>query len=109
MLNVKPPLKLYKNSFRGLSIFYGNSYYLGVNFQKRLKKFIFSKVKDQTITDDILQEVFIKIHLQKETLQKKDRLKSWLFTITNNTINDYFRKHKKELIPKKEPSNTPEK
>ncbi|WP_139959546.1 sigma-70 family RNA polymerase sigma factor [Flavicella sediminum] len=62
-------------------------------FSNSLLKFILSKVKNPTVADDILQEVFIKIHLQKETLQKKDRLKSWIFTICNNTINDYFRKH----------------
>lgn len=61
-------------------------------FSTALKKFILSKVKDETIADDILQEVFIKIHLKKNELQKKDRLKSWLFTIANNTTLDYFRK-----------------
>ncbi len=67
-------------------------------FSEALKKFIISKVKDETVAEDLLQEIFIKIHLKKETLQKKDRLKSWLFAIANNAINDYFKKHNKPKI-----------
>jgi RNA polymerase sigma-70 factor (ECF subfamily) len=67
-------------------------------FSDTLKKFILSKVKDEVITDDILQEVFIKIHLNKSKIQKKDRIKSWLFTIAKNTTSDYFRK-KDFIVP----------
>jgi RNA polymerase sigma-70 factor (ECF subfamily) len=67
-------------------------------FSEALKKFIISKVKDEVIAEDLLQEVFIKIHLHKNNLKKEDRLKSWLFTIANNTINDYFRKHNKTSL-----------
>jgi len=60
-------------------------------FSVALKKFIFSKVKDNTVADDILQEVFIKIHLHKNKIQKKESLKSWLFSIANHSTIDYFR------------------
>lgn len=65
-------------------------------FSLALKKFIFSKVKNETVAEDILQEVFIKIHLHKEELKEKKQLKSWLFSIANNTTIDYFRK--KEVV-----------
>lgn len=72
-------------------------------FSAALKKFITSKVKNETVADDILQEVFVKIHLKKHLLQKEAKLKSWLFTIANNCINDYFRLNSKmtphESIP----------
>lgn len=64
------------------------------DFSDRLYQFIFSKVKDEAIAKDLLQEVFIKIHLKKDTLKEKDKLKPWLFRIANNTILDYFRKNK---------------
>lgn len=66
------------------------------NFSLTLKNFILSKVKNETLAEDILQEVFIKIHLHKNELHKKDKLKSWLFSITNNAVNDHFRK--KDLV-----------
>lgn len=62
-----------------------------------LKYFILSKVKNEDITNDLLQETFIKAQLNLEALQDKSKLKSWLFTITRNTITDYFRKNPKEL------------
>lgn len=61
-------------------------------FSLALKKFIFSKVKNETVADDILQEVFIKIHIHKHELKEKKQLKSWLFSIANNATLDYFRK-----------------
>jgi RNA polymerase sigma-70 factor (ECF subfamily) len=79
------------------------------DFSSALHRFIVSKVKEETIADDILQEVFIKIHLKKHLLQKEVKLKSWLFTIANNSINDYFRKHKtasQEIIPISESDDT---
>lgn len=60
-------------------------------FSTALQKFIFSKVHNETVTEDILQEVFIKIHLHKNELQAKKQLKSWLFSIAHNTTIDYFR------------------
>ena len=46
------------------------------------------------MTNDILQEVFLKIHLNLTKLKDQSKLSSWIYQITRNTINDYFRKHK---------------
>ncbi len=56
-----------------------------------LKRFIISKVKDQTATDDILQDAFIKIHTKLHTLRDITKLKPWIFSITRNSIIDYFK------------------
>lgn len=64
-------------------------------FSNDLKQYIFSRVKDEESANDILQEVFIKIHLKLNSLQKRESLKSWLFSITHNTIMDFF--NKKEI------------
>lgn len=78
-----------------------NTEKIWTEFSLALKKFIFSKVKNEAVTDDILQEVFIKIHLHKNELKKKEQLKSWLFSIANNTTLDYFRK--KDLVLPNQP------
>ena len=64
-------------------------------FSESLKRFIISKVKNNDVANDLLQEVFIKIHLNIDSLQKQKSLKSWIFTITSNVINDYFKKIQK--------------
>ncbi len=82
---------------------YSNLFWMDTNiiwaeFSAALHRFIVNKVKNTAAADDLLQEVFVKIHLQKKTLQKKDRLKSWIYTIANNTVKDYFRKKQKEAV-----------
>jgi len=62
-----------------------------------IRYFILSKVKNPVITEDILQETFIKVHTKLSTLKDEDKLKSWLFSIARYTILDYFRANKQEL------------
>ena len=59
-----------------------------------IKYFIFSKVKDEVITEDLLQETFIKVHTKLNTLKEEDKLKSWVFSIARYTVLDYFRSKK---------------
>jgi RNA polymerase sigma-70 factor (ECF subfamily) len=63
-------------------------------FHKELFNFIHKRIKDKDITKDILQDVFIKIHLKLKTLNDKDKLASWVYQITRNSIFDYFKKQK---------------
>ncbi|HAW80683.1 MAG TPA: RNA polymerase subunit sigma-70, partial [Balneola sp.] len=63
-------------------------------FSDRIFGFILSKVNDEEVAKDILQEVFIKIHTKIDTLNERDSLSSWLFTVTRNTIYDYYRQKK---------------
>lgn len=67
------------------------------DFHKELEEFIFSRVKEREITNDILQDVFIKIQNNIGTLKDETKLSSWIYQITRNTINDYFRKLKYQI------------
>jgi RNA polymerase sigma-70 factor (ECF subfamily) len=60
-------------------------------YSEDLKRFIFSKVKEEAVTDDILQDSFIKIHTKLHTLKDLTKLKSWIFSIARNSILDYFK------------------
>ncbi|MGY6649781.1 sigma-70 family RNA polymerase sigma factor [Wenyingzhuangia sp. IMCC45574] len=62
-----------------------------------LKTFILSKTHDTTIAEDLLQDVFIKVHTKKEFLEKEESIKSWLFSIANRTVLDYFRSEAKKI------------
>jgi len=64
-------------------------------YSAKLFRFISSRVKDPAISKDLLQETFVSVHLKIESLLDENKLKSWLFSIANNTINDYYRKNKK--------------
>ncbi len=60
-------------------------------YRNNLRRFIQKRVTDKSVTDDILQDVFVKIHSGIKTLQDGTRLQSWLYQITRNTIIDYYR------------------
>lgn len=62
-----------------------------------LKYFIFSKTKNKTITDDLLQESFIKIHAKLNDLKDYTKLKAWVFSIARHTVYDYFKSDSKQL------------
>jgi RNA polymerase sigma-70 factor (ECF subfamily) len=66
-------------------------------FSEILKKYIYSKVKDKEVTKDLLQEVFVKIHLNSDKIKKTESLKSWVYTITHNVIIDYFKNQSKPI------------
>ena len=61
-------------------------------FSDKIKAFILKRVNDDTIADDVLQDVFIKIHTKIGSLKDETKLHSWIYQITRNTINDYYRK-----------------
>lgn len=62
------------------------------SFQARLRSFIQSRVADARAVDDILQDVFLKIHSRVDSLRDETRLESWIFQVTRNTIADHYRK-----------------
>jgi len=61
-------------------------------FHRELENFIYSKVKDKVISKDILQEVFIKIHLHQHSIKDQSKITAWIYQLTRNTIHDYYRK-----------------
>ena len=65
-----------------------------LNFGNKLKSFIKSKVQNETIAEDILQETFIKIHSNIDKLEDNTKIQAWVYQITRNVIADHFRKTK---------------
>jgi RNA polymerase sigma-70 factor (ECF subfamily) len=61
-----------------------------------LKGFIAKRVPDESTTDDILQDVFMRIHSHADTLKDVAKLQSWIYQITRNAIVDYYRSQKDE-------------
>jgi RNA polymerase sigma-70 factor (ECF subfamily) len=60
-------------------------------FGHRLRAFIARRVDSAADTDDILQEVFLRIHRHASAVERSERLTSWLFQVTRNAIADYYR------------------
>lgn len=61
------------------------------DFSLPLQQFIGRRVADRHSAEDILQDVFLKIHSRINTLHDEQRLCSWIYQIARNAIVDYYR------------------
>jgi RNA polymerase sigma-70 factor (ECF subfamily) len=56
-----------------------------------LRAFITKRVVNEVEADDILQEVFLRMHRGITSLKDRRRVVSWLYQIAYNVIVDYYR------------------
>ncbi|NVJ88387.1 MAG: sigma-70 family RNA polymerase sigma factor [Flavobacteriaceae bacterium] len=63
--------------------------------QQRLFSFIYNKVQDKDITEDIFQDTFIKVirTLKKGNYNEEGKFLPWVMRIAHNLVIDYFRKN----------------
>lgn len=66
-------------------------------FSQQLRGFISKRVSDPADAEDVLQDVFIKLHTRIDTLRESDRLAPWLYQIARNTIADYYRTRRQTM------------
>lgn len=67
------------------------------NTQKQLKSFVVKRVKDKSLAEDIVQDVFIKVHSNLAQLKDTGKITGWIFQIARNAISDHFRTQSKTV------------
>ena len=60
-------------------------------FNHRLRSFIRGRVSDEDTAEDILQQVFIRIHANMGALRDQGKLESWVYQIARHAIIDHYR------------------
>lgn len=68
---------------------------LWMEHQKELHNFVYKRVKDRDVANDISQEVLLKVYNFCNKRSGVKNVRSWLFQIAQNTIIDHFRKQSK--------------
>ena len=68
-------------------------------FSGRLRGFIAKRVRADVDIDDILQDVFAKIHAELGGLQEEERLEAWLFQVARRAIADHYRRRRASGLP----------
>ncbi len=63
-------------------------------FRDRLGQFIQKSVSNHQDAQDILQEVFLKIHNRLHTVRDQEKFTAWIYQITRNAMIDHFRRSK---------------
>ncbi|NDV81898.1 RNA polymerase sigma factor [Bacteroides sp. 51] len=71
---------------------YNDFKFLYEQFSGNLYGFAFSLVRSESLAKDIVQETFMKVWINRETIQPGLSFKSYLFKISRNLIIDEFRK-----------------
>ncbi|PSG88063.1 RNA polymerase sigma factor [Aurantibacter aestuarii] len=76
----------------------GDEYALELLIKKHKQSiygFIFSKVRDRDVTEDIFQDAFIKVikTLKKGKYNEEGKFLPWVMRISHNLVIDYFRKN----------------
>ncbi len=63
-------------------------------FEKPLRGYAFSKLRDKALSEDITQEAFLKVWAFLRKGGEVMNMKSFLYRVVNNLIVDEYRKHK---------------
>jgi RNA polymerase sigma-70 factor (ECF subfamily) len=63
------------------------------DFHGRLLSFVARRVKQPADAEDVVQEIFVRIHRNLSTVRDETRLPAWVFKVARNVIVDYFRKN----------------
>jgi len=63
-------------------------------YHAALRRFIRRRISDEATADDLLQDVYIKVHSSIGSLKDRERVHAWLYRIARNTIIDYYRTRK---------------
>jgi RNA polymerase sigma-70 factor (ECF subfamily) len=64
-------------------------------FHKCLRSFIRKRVNDDTDADEILQEVFARVHARLAALRNTESVQAWVFRIARNAIADHYHSRKR--------------
>ena len=79
------------------------TYQIWVELKANLRRFISRRDRNEADADDILQDVFVKIHSNIGRLKDTTKLHAWIYRITRNAIADYYRSRKPELSLEESP------
>ncbi|MCI0442530.1 RNA polymerase sigma factor SigZ [bacterium] len=69
------------------------------DFREPLKAFIGKRIRDPALTEDLLHDVFLRIHKEINSLKEQEKLAPWIYTIARNVIIDFYRKRRESEQP----------
>lgn len=75
----------------GRSVMMQDVTHIWQDVHRGLRTFIARRVANDAEVEDVLQEVFLRMHRRLESLKDPRRLVSWMFQITRHAIADHYR------------------
>jgi RNA polymerase sigma-70 factor (ECF subfamily) len=69
-------------------------------YERELRGFLHSRVRNPDLAEDLLQDVFLKALAENNRFCTLDNTRAWLFRVTRNRLIDYYRtRHIHEEVP----------
>lgn len=65
-------------------------------FDADLGAFVRSRVGDPDAAEDVLQDVYLKIHSRVGTVKDEEKIASWVFRVARNAVTDHYRAKRPE-------------
>lgn len=65
-------------------------------FSLPLRSFLLRRAPTPADAEDILQDVFVRLHARVDDLHDESRLGSWIFSIARNALTDHYRARARE-------------
>lgn len=66
------------------------------SYSKEIYRKLLKMVKDITLAEELTQDVFVKIWNKREVITLEKPFRHYLLTLTNNIVNDFYRKVARE-------------
>ena len=77
-----------------------NTENLWKEFSGHVRNFIRQRVSDENDAEDVLQDIFMRIHNGIGSLKNEERVESWVFSIARRALSDYYRsRNRKKTTP----------
>ncbi len=76
-------------------------------YYDRVKIFITRLVKDECLAEDLIQDTFIRIQKNIDSVREPSKVSSWIFRIAYNLCQDHFKSRKNNNHDFVRPENTP--
>lgn len=68
-------------------------------FHDRLRGFVARRIRREGDREDVLQDIFMKIHAGLPGLADEAKLEAWLFGVARRAVVDHFRKRRSGALP----------
>ncbi len=68
-------------------------------FGDRLRRFVRKSIRHDHDSDDVLQEVFTKIHAGLGGVEDPDQVEAWVFQVARRAVVDHFRRRRPSELP----------
>ncbi len=63
-----------------------------------VKKFILTYVRDEWVADDLIQDTFLRVQKNLDSVKDPEKISSWIFRIAYNLCHDHFRRAKRSTM-----------